>query len=72
MVDLYLIGGIGSEYTEILEEVGVDTVPDPTYRNPANRATKLTEVDELNKSTRRVPTEKEVTRWVAEVEALPE
>ncbi|MEL7474483.1 MAG: DUF4332 domain-containing protein, partial [Planctomycetota bacterium] len=38
MVDLYRISGVGSEYAELLEAAGVDTVPELAQRNAANRA----------------------------------
>ena len=36
MVDLYRIKGIGSEYSELLEAAGVDTVPEFAKRKAAN------------------------------------
>ncbi|MFW5897042.1 MAG: DUF4332 domain-containing protein [Bacillota bacterium] len=71
MVDLYRIRGVGSEYAELLEAAGVDTVPDLARRNPANLAQKLAEVNEEKKLTRRVPPEKEVARWIQEAKTLP-
>ncbi len=71
LVDLYRIGGIGSEYSELLEAAGVDTVPDLARRNAANLAKHLVEVNENKKLTRRVPTESEVARWIEEAKKLP-
>ncbi len=71
MVDLYRISGVGSEYAELLEAAGVDTVPDLARRNPSNLAQKLAEINEAKKLTRRVPPEKEVTRWIEEAKTLP-
>ncbi|HED24550.1 MAG TPA: DUF4332 domain-containing protein [Firmicutes bacterium] len=71
MVDLYRIKGIGSEYSELLEAAGVDTVPDLARRNPANLAQKMTEINQAKKLTRRVPTEEEVKNWVAQAKKLP-
>ena len=33
MADLYRIGGVGSEFAELLEAAGVDTVPELAQRN---------------------------------------
>jgi len=71
MVDLYRISGVGSEYAELLEAAGVDTVPELARRNAANLTTAMTEVNEQKKLTRRVPTETEVSKWIAQAKDLP-
>ena len=70
MVDLYRIGGVGSEYAELLEASGVDTVPELAQRNAANLAAKMAEVNEDKKLTRRVPSEADCEKWVAEAKTL--
>ena len=71
MVDLYRINGVGSEYSELLEAVGVDTVPELAQRNAANLTKAMAEVNEQKNLTRRVPSEIEVTKWVAQAKELP-
>jgi predicted flap endonuclease-1-like 5' DNA nuclease len=71
MVDLYRIDGVGKEYAELLEASGVDTVPELARRNPVDLAKKLAEVDKARHLTRRVPTEAEVAKWVAQAKGLP-
>ncbi len=71
MVDLYRINGVGSEYSELLEAAGVDTVPELAQRNAANLTKALAEVNEQKKLTRRVPSEAEVTKWIAHAKELP-
>ena len=71
MVDLYRVSGIGSEYAELLEVAGVDTVPELARRNAANLTKALAEANEAKKLTRRVPSEKEVTKWIEEAKTLP-
>lgn len=71
MADLYRVNGIGSEYSELLEAAGVDTVPDLARRSPTNLVRKLAEVNEVKKLTRRVPTLPDVTRWVEQAKGLP-
>ena len=71
MVDLYRVKGIGSEYSELLEASGVDTVPELAQRLPANLAKKMAEVNETKKLTRKVPTEADCTKWIAEAKTLP-
>lgn len=62
--DLMRISGIGSEYSELLEAAGVDTVKELRNRNAANLAATLAEVNQKKKLTRVVPSEKTVTKWV--------
>jgi predicted flap endonuclease-1-like 5' DNA nuclease len=71
MADLYRVSGIGSEYSELLEAAGVDTVPDLARRSAENLVKKLAEVNEVKKLTRRVPTLTEVTKWIQKAKTLP-
>lgn len=71
MADLYRISGIGSEYAELLEASGVDTVPDLARRSAESLAAKLAEVNAEKKLTRRVPTLADVSKWVAQAKELP-
>jgi len=36
LADLYRIKGVGEEYSDLLEEAGVDTVVELAQRNPEN------------------------------------
>jgi predicted flap endonuclease-1-like 5' DNA nuclease len=71
MADLYRISGVGSEYSELLEAAGVDTVPELAQRNAANLTKAMAEANASRKLTRRVPAESEVARWVEQAKALP-
>ncbi|TVO74111.1 DUF4332 domain-containing protein [Sedimenticola selenatireducens] len=70
--DLARVKGIGEEYADLLELAGVDTVPELAQRNAANLHTKITEVAEARGNVvRRVPSAKEVEKWVAQAKELP-
>jgi len=69
--DLYRIKGVGSEYADLLEEAGVDTIPELAQRKPENLYTKMMEVNEAKKLVRRIPTQGQVSDWVAQAKALP-
>lgn len=71
MADLYRISGVGSEYSELIEAAGVDTVPELATRNAANLVQAMAKVNAEKKLTRQVPTEAEVTKWVEQAKALP-
>jgi predicted flap endonuclease-1-like 5' DNA nuclease len=69
--DLMRIKGVGSEFADLLEAAGVDSMPELAQRNPASLAEKLRAVDEAKNLVRRVPSESEVTGWIAEAKSLP-
>ena len=71
MCDLYRVKGIGSEYSELLEAAGVDTVPELARRRADNLARAMIEINTARKLVRRTPTEADVVRWVAEAKGLP-
>lgn len=71
MCDLYRVKGIGSEYSELLEAAGVDTVPELAQRKAANLHAALSQVNEAKKLTRRLPTEADVGQWIEHAKTLP-
>ena len=68
--DLFRIKGVGEEYSDLLEEGGVDTVPELAQRNPDNLHAKLREVNDQKKLVRRLPALSLVKDWVAQAKAL--
>jgi len=70
MADLMRISGVGSEYSELLEAAGVDTVKELRNRNAENLAVKMAEVNETKNLTRTVPSEKVVKGWVEQAKTL--
>jgi len=69
--DKMRIKGIGEDYAELLEVAGVDTVRELKYRNPANLAKRLAEVNKGLKLVRALPSEKVVLRWIETAKKLP-
>jgi predicted flap endonuclease-1-like 5' DNA nuclease len=70
-VDLYRIKGVGSEYSDLLEEAGVDTVVELAQRKAANLFAKLIEVNTAKKLVRKLPTQNQVEDWIAQAKKLP-
>jgi predicted flap endonuclease-1-like 5' DNA nuclease len=70
-VDLYRIDGVGSEYSDLLEEAGVDSPVELAHRVAANLAAKLEEINKTKKLVRRVPGEKVVQGWIDQAKKLP-
>ena len=69
--DLLRIKGIGTEYSDLLEEAGVDTVPDLAQRNPDNLHAKMEEIASQKKLVRRLPTRDQVADWIEQAKSLP-
>jgi predicted flap endonuclease-1-like 5' DNA nuclease len=68
--DLFRVKGIGEEYSDLLEEAGVDTVPELAQRNPANLLEKMVAVNKEKKLVRRLPVLSQVTQWVEQAKQL--
>lgn len=71
MVDLFRVSGVGPQFAELLEKSGVDTVKELSGRVPANLAKKMEEVNQAKNLCNRVPSEKEVAKWVESAKTLP-
>lgn len=69
--DLARIKGIGSEYADLLEAAGVDTVPELARRNASNLYQALMTTNDEKKLVRKVPSESQVTDWVEQAKTLP-
>ncbi len=68
--DLYRIKGVGSEYSELLEAAGVDTVKELRNRNAANLHAKMVEVNESKKLVRQVPSLSQVEAYIEGAKSL--
>ncbi len=66
LADLMRISGIGSEYSELLEAAGVDTVKELRTRNADNLAAALKDANTRKRLTRTTPGTGTVAKWVKE------
>lgn len=69
--DLLRVRGIGEEFSDLLEQAGVDTVKELATRRPDNLYGKCKEVSATKGVVRRLPSAGEVERWVAHAKTLP-
>lgn len=69
--DLLRIKGVGSEYAELLEAAGVDTVPELAKRKTDNLVAKMAEVNAAKKLVRRIPNVKQAGDWIEQAAKLP-
>jgi predicted flap endonuclease-1-like 5' DNA nuclease len=70
-VDLIRVKGVGSEYADLLEAAGVDTIPELAQRKAARLYEKLAEVNRTKKLVRKLPGERQVAGWIKQAKKLP-
>ena len=61
---------MGKGYSCLLKAVGVDTIRELKYRNPANLARAMGEANKKRKLVRFLPSEKLIARWIEQAKAL--
>lgn len=71
LADLMRIKGIGEEYSDLLEEAGVDTVKELRNRVPEHLYEALVRTNAAKSLVRRLPTLKVVRHWVEQAKRLP-
>ncbi|HHH44181.1 MAG TPA: DUF4332 domain-containing protein, partial [Gammaproteobacteria bacterium] len=69
--DLSRIRGVSTQYADLLECAGVDTVPELAQRNAENLLAKMAEVNAEKNLVRKVPSVSQVQEWVAQAKELP-
>ena len=69
--DLFRIKGIGSEYADLLEAAGVDTVVELALRKADNLCQKMVEINDAKKLVRKLPALSQVEEWVEQAKKLP-
>lgn len=70
LADLIRIKGIGEEYSDLLEEAGVDTVKELRRRNPDRLYSTLVDINREKNLVRRIPSKKDVEIWVRNAKRL--
>lgn len=68
--DLMRVKGVGEEYSDLLENAGVDSCSELAQRNAANLLAAMTEVNAKKKLVRRLPPEATVQAWIAQAKKL--
>lgn len=71
LADLFRINGMSEEYSDLLEESGVDTVAELAQRNADNLYEKVNEVNEAKKLVRQLPGLSMIEDWINQAKELP-
>jgi predicted flap endonuclease-1-like 5' DNA nuclease len=69
--DLYRIKGVGSQYSDLLEKAGVDTVVELSNRVAENLYAKMVEVNKAKNLVNGMPGVKQVKKWIVQAKKLP-
>ncbi|WP_373091055.1 DUF4332 domain-containing protein [Zhongshania sp.] len=69
--DLARISGVSTQYADLLESAGVDTVPELAQRNAENLQQKMAERNEEVHLVRKVPSLSQVQSWIVQAKELP-
>lgn len=69
--DLTRVKGVSTQYADLLECAGVNTIPQLALRNAGNLQAKMETVNEEQKLVRKVPTASTVQDWVKQAKDLP-
>jgi predicted flap endonuclease-1-like 5' DNA nuclease len=68
--DLMRVKGVGEQYSDLLEQAGVDSVAELATRKPANLTAAMAAANEKGKYVRSLPSETVVAKWVAFAKTL--
>lgn len=69
--DLFRVPGLGEEYSDLLENAGVDTVVELSKRRADNLRAAMLEANERKNLVRRMPSVEMVEGWIKAAKSLP-
>ena len=69
--DLFRVRGIGSQYSDLLEAAGVDTVRELAVRKAESLLENLTKVNTEKNKVNKLPTLSQVKSWIQIAKTLP-
>lgn len=70
MADLFRIRGVATQYAELLEAAGVDTVKELRNRRADNLTAAMRDTNAKKKLVRQVPSERMVADWIGQAKKL--
>lgn len=71
LADLIRINGVGEEYSELLQAVGVNTVSDLAKQNADKLSDKIIEINNKKNLVRQIPAHPMVKDWINKAKNLP-
>ena len=71
MSDLFRVRGVATQYAELLEAAGVDTVKELRNRKSENLAAAMSKANAEKRLVRMLPNTKRVDGWIEHAKSLP-
>jgi predicted flap endonuclease-1-like 5' DNA nuclease len=71
LADLMRVKGVGEEYSDLLEEAGVDSVKELRNRRADNLYQAMLDTNAKKRLVRRPPSKNQVNNWVKQAQKLP-
>jgi predicted flap endonuclease-1-like 5' DNA nuclease len=71
LADLYRVKGVGSEYSDLLEEAGVDTAVELAKRDAKKLYATMEKTNTKKNLVNKMPGEKVVKKWIQQAKRLP-
>jgi predicted flap endonuclease-1-like 5' DNA nuclease len=69
--DMFRVPGIGSQYSDLLEAAGVDTVRELAKRKAENLFETMKKVNEEKNKVNRLPSVSQIQNWIDAAKSLP-
>jgi predicted flap endonuclease-1-like 5' DNA nuclease len=69
--DMFRVPGIGSQYSDLLEAAGVDTVRELAKRKAENLFEALKKVNEEKNKVNKLPSVSQIQNWIDAAKSLP-
>lgn len=70
LADLMRIKGVGEEYSDLLEEAGVDSIKELRNRRADNLYTAMVDTNNKKKLVRQTPSQAQVESWISQSKKL--
>ncbi len=71
MADLMRLSGVATQFSELLQASGVDSMQELAAQDATELARRMNEVNERGQLTRAVPNAEKVAGWIAEAKSIP-
>jgi predicted flap endonuclease-1-like 5' DNA nuclease len=69
--DLTRIKGVSTQYADLLEHTGVDSIPELAQRNPDKLYLMMTKVNNKKQIVRKLPSVSQIKKWIKQADKLP-
>lgn len=69
--DLTRVKGVNTQYADLLEHAGVDSIPELAQRNPDKLFLTMTQINQEKNIVHKLPSVSQVSNWISQSKKLP-